>query len=559
MHESGCTGSVSVRQMRTESLPFSSVPLQSKLFLQYLDDPGELKHFYPEAVGSYREITGKVENVLEHYTTDRARLCDALSSINKDYGAGDATMANIELLRGSRTVAVLTGQQTGLFTGPLYSIYKAISAIKLAEYLRSVGVDAVPVFWMATEDHDLDEVSNAFAIGNTNELVESRFIPQQSDVEMPVGRVKLNGSADRAIQEFFNALPQTECTADVLEQVKDSWKQGSGFGKAFGTFLTSLLGKYGLIIVDPLDEEIKQLSSPIYSQASEKSGEIVKALVERGKELEEAGYHAQVLVEDDYFPLFWHDETGRRIALRRTSDGTLRVKGGRQTFTDQEIAALARTEPSRLSPGVMLRPVVQDHLFPTVCYFGGGAEIAYFAQNSEVYRILDRPVTPIMHRQSFTVIEAKHARTLEKYNLCFSDLFAGKEEILPRVIDEFIDPASAKMFAEVEESINTELNRLDQSLSRLDVTLAENLATRRRKVLYHIAALRKKYYFRRSETDETINRRVKAAFDALLPNGQLQERVLNVVSFLDRYGPAFIDAVYDSIDLDDKGHRIIYL
>ena len=559
MHESGCTGSVSVRQMRTESLPFSSVPSQSKLFLQYLDDPGSLERYYPGAVASYRDIADKAGDVLACYTTNRDRLCNALEVMNAGYGAGANIRANIELLRCSQTVAVLTGQQTGLFTGPLYSIYKALSAIKLAEYLRSVGRDAVPVFWMATEDHDLEEVSNAFAIGNANELVEARFVPEEDDKELPVGRVELNDSVASAIEDLFRLLPKTEYTADVLEQVQNSWRPGVGFGKAFGTFLTSLLGKYGLIIVDPLDAEIKHLASPMYEKAAEKSGGIVAALVERGKELYADGYHAQVLVEDDYYPLFWHNDEGQRIALRRTKDGKLRAKAVRREFTDQDIAELARTGPSRLSPGVMLRPVVQDILFPTVCYFGGGAEVAYFAQNSEVYRILDRPVTPIMHRQSFTVIESKHARTLEKYDLSFSDLFAGKEEILPRVIDEFIDPASAKMFAEVEERINTELNRLDQSLSQLDITLAENLATRRRKILYHIAALRKKYHFRRSETDETINRRVKAAFDALLPNGQLQERVLNVVSFLDRYGPAFIDAVYDSIDLEDKGHRIIYL
>ena len=212
----------------------------------------------------------------------------------------------------------------------------------------------------------------------------------------------------------------------------------------------------------------------------------------------------------------------------------------------------------RIDGNYMLRPVVQDYLFPTVCYFGGGAEIAYFAQNSEVYRILKRPVTPILHRQSFTIVEAKHARTLEKYEVEFADLFAGEADILRKIVDKFIDPTTANLFAEAEEKINTEMNRLDQALSQMDATLAANLATRRRKIIYHIGALRKKYHFRRAEMDETIGRRVRSAFTALLPNGHLQERTLNVTSFLDRFGPNFIDMVYDSIDLDDKGHRVIY-
>ena len=559
MQESGCSESVGVRGLRTESLPFSSIPSQSKLFIDFQQNPPSLKKYYPSIVSSHTEAAARIPEVLANYKTDRTLLCDALKLINTQFGAGTETFKNIGLLREQDAVSVVTGQQTGLFTGPLYSIYKAVSAIKMSECLNGRGVKSVPVFWMATEDHDLEEVSNAFVIDSGNGLTEVRVSAADSETGRSVGEISFDGSVSTTIAQLFASLPTTEFRDELRQELERAWVEGKNFGEAFGTFLTSLLGKFGLIIVDPLHDMLKQLSAPIYSEAIMHSSEIVAALTARSAELVRDGYHAQVLVEKDYFPLFWHADDARRVALRRTSDGMIQVKGEKTRFTESELAATAASEPGRFSPGVMLRPVVQDYLFPTVCYFGGGAEIAYFAQNSEVYRILDRPVTPILHRQSFTIIEAKYARTLEKYHLIFSDLFAGEADILPQIVDKFIDPNTARLFADAEEKINTELNRLDQALSEIDVTVAANLATRRRKIIHHIGALRKKYHFRRVEMDEIIRRRIHSAFTGLLPNGHLQERTLNVTSFLDRFGPNFIDMIYDSIDLDDKGHRIVYL
>lgn len=559
MNDSGCTKPVSVRGLRAESIPFSSVPSQSRLFIQYQDDPLSLKRYYSSAVGSPADLAERVAEVLSNYTTERDALCDALARINAGYGPTPETLANIELLREPDTVAILTGQQAGLFTGPLYSVYKALSAIKMAECLRGRGIKAVPVFWIATEDHDIAEVSNSFVVDNAGRLFESRIASPPSDEGLPVGRVGFDGSIAAVVDEMFASLPETGSTEDLRQAVSAAYQEGSDFGHAFGKFLTHLLGRFGLVIVDPLDPAIKRLAAPVYAEAIGKSVEIVAALTERSSELAAAGYHAQVLVEKDYFPLFWHTDDGKRTALRTRQDGAVQVKGERTSFEIGRLAELAAESPERFSPGVMLRPVVQDQLFPTLCYFGGGAEIAYFAQNSEVYRILGRPVTPILHRQSFTVVEAKHSRTMERYGLSLADLFAGEAAVVPRIIDEFVDTGTARMFTDVEEKINTELNRLDQALSQMDVTLANNLATRRRKILYHIAALRKKYHLRRAETDETINRRLKSLFIALLPHGGLQERTLSPVSFLDRFGPSFIDWVYESIDLEDKGHRVIYL
>lgn len=545
--------------MRIASLPFSEIPSQSQLFTAYQRDPVSLRKFYPNAVSSPGQIASFVPTVLAKYCTDRSRLCDALFEINTRSGASEGTFKNIELLRGPDTVAVVTGQQAGLFTGPIYTIYKALTAIKMAEMLNREGCKTVPVFWVATEDHDFDEVSKTYIVDKHGGLYESKTKPANYHENSPVGYVKLDESICEVVNNLVDALSPTEFTAEMRKILDSTWKTGELFGDAFSKLLTQLLKDYGLIIVDPLDTALKQLAAPLYVEAVNRSAEIVDALRTRSKELEAEGHSAQVLTGEDYFPLFWHADNNTRNALRKTENGTINAKGGSREFTIDELASIAATEPERFSPSVVLRSVVQDYILPTACYVGGGAEIAYFAQNAEVYRVLNRPVTPILHRQSFTFVESKHAKTMAKYELNLIKLFDGYAGLLPQIVEKYLNAGSAKVFARAEENINIELNRLDQDVSKIDVTLAENLANRRRKILYHIAALRNKFYKVQIRKDADIRRQLEEMLTVLLPNGNLQERSINITYFLNRYGPSFVDWIYDAIDLEDRCHRIVKL
>jgi bacillithiol biosynthesis cysteine-adding enzyme BshC len=558
MQESACRDERGEAKLRTANLSFAEIPSQSRLFLEYQANPISLSQFFPSAIASIEEVGNRVPTVLENYPKHRDEICDILTDQNRGFEAADKVIQNIDMLRGERTVAVLTGQQAGVFGGPLYTIHKAITTIKMAEDLRSRGLDAVPIFWAATEDHDFAEIAEAFDIDTSGSLLHSTVKAADDAAEKPVGDISVSESIWSLIDEHINSLPRTEFTENLRSRLMKCWSPDLTYGQAFSRFISSLFSEYGLIVVDPLDVRLKRLSTPLIANAIEKTNEIVSSLIARSKELEDAGYHAQVLVADDHVPFFLIDEDGRRKALKRSRDGKFYVHGARQEFSESELVALAENRPESISPAVMLRPVVQDFLFPTICYFGGGAEIAYFAQNSEVYRILKRPVTPILHRQSFTFIEPKHSRTLEKFDLKFTDLFAGFDALLPSIIDRFVNPLSARLFADVEENINAELHKLDAELSKIDPTLAGNLATRRRKILYHIAALQKKFHRVQGKRDETVNRQLKSAFTELMPRGGLQERTIGVTTYLNRHGHYFIDWLYESIDLDDRGHRIIY-
>ena len=285
--------------LHADSIPFSDFPDQSKLFVDYQRDPLALKKYYPSAVACVRDVGERIPEVLSSHRADRGVLCDALTEINVKFDAGPKTLENIELLRSPDTVAVVTGQQAGLFSGPLYTIYKALSAVREAECLNAKGIQAVPVFWVATEDHDFDEVSKTYVLDSRGALVESATEPKHCHENLPVGYVTLDESIKEDLAQLVGSLMPTEFTVEVRDLLETTWKPGEYFGDAFGKLLMRLLVDYGLIILCPLNPKLKQLASPIYVKAIERSAEIVEALRKRSDELVADGLRQAVHEECD--------------------------------------------------------------------------------------------------------------------------------------------------------------------------------------------------------------------------------------------------------------------
>jgi bacillithiol synthase len=557
--ETACHASPEQAGLRVETLPFDQIPQQSKLFLDYLQDPLSLRRFYPEAVGAHVDLPARKDRVLSSYVTDRQRLCAALERLNRGWGASEATLRNIRSLSQPDCLAVVSGQQAGLFTGPLYTIYKALAAVKLAECLTQRGVKAVPVFWIATEDHDFAEVALAEFI-NRDCALEKVVVPADIHKEgSPVGHVKLDQSIEEVIRTLLKALPNNEFTDDVETLLRDAYAPGLAYGDAFARMLTALTAKHGLIVFDPLDAELKQLAAPIYSAAARNAPEIAAAIAQRSRELEEAGYHAQVTPSEDSFPLFLHDENGARSALTRTASGKYRTKTNGEEYSAEALGDWALREPDRFSPNVTLRAVVQDYLLPTITYYGGAAEIAYFAQTSEVYRLLDRPVTPILHRASITMVEKHTWRALERYHLTLKDFFAGYDQVVAKVVAEYLGKETSEAFDHTTETFNSELDALQDKLRDVDPTLADALDKGRRKIRYQLDGLRTRFQRAQIGRDEALRRQLERAFDLLYPEKSLQERHINITSLLARHGRYVVDWMFDAIDLGSKEHTIVYL
>ncbi|HEX9545423.1 MAG TPA: bacillithiol biosynthesis cysteine-adding enzyme BshC [Pyrinomonadaceae bacterium] len=557
--EPACYSTPEESGLRVETVSFESVPHQTRLFLDYLRDPLALREFYPSAVRFHHELPSRAPEVLAAYKTDRNQLCDALLDMNASWGAGEATLKNIEMLRDADCLAAVSGQQAGLFTGPLYTIYKSLSAVKLAGCLTQRNTKTVPVFWIATEDHDFPEVAKAEFIGRDCRLAQVEVSPALHKEDQPVGRVMIDDSINTVLNQLLELLPISEFTPDLEAVLRDSWQPGRTYGEAFARMMTALLGRHGLILLDPLDGRLKKLAAPLYAGAASHAHEIATAIETRSQRLVEAGYHAQVTPSENSFPLFLHDASGARHALVRTAAGKYTTKSDDEEFTADELAQMALAQPERFSPNVTLRAVVQDYLLPSISYYGGAAEIAYFAQTAEVYRILGRPATPILPRASLTMIESHTGRVLERYGLGLADLFAGAENVLARVVEEHLGAATAKTFGTTEESVNSELDKLREQLRTIDPTLADALETGRRKINYQLEGLRTRFHRAQMTRDEAAHRQLQRAFDQLYPHKELQERHINITSLLARHGRYVVEWIYNAINIGSNEHQIVYL
>jgi bacillithiol synthase len=437
------------------------------------------------------------------------------------------------------TMAVLTGQQVGLFSGPAYTIYKALTAARLAEDLNASGIPAVPIFWLATEDHDFDEVDHVWIFDSKHHPVALRTEAPSAwrGKQRPAGGFPVEHPPIAELRQALAGFPYGE---DVAAAVAESYQAGVTMGAGFRALLLKLLGRIGMLVLDPLDPQLRKVGAPFMAEALAAAPDLKAGLLSRNKELTAAGYHAQVNIEENS-SLFFLLENGERSSLRRK---------------DSEFAAL-QDRAAEVSPNALLRPVWQDYLLPTIAYVGGPAELAYLAQSQVIYdRLLGRmPVT--VSRASFTLLDARAAKFLARYRLTLTDTLAPEESLKERIAHALIPEAVASLFEETSAEVARRLDRLGAGLESLDPTLAASLAKSRTKVLYQVEKLRKK------TERETLRRDARASDESrylstlLHPHRHLQERFYSILPFLAQHGLELVDRLYEVVQVDCPDHRVV--
>ena len=541
--------------MSDNTISFDQIPRTSRLFNDFLYNFDRVSRFYQPSGLDVSALVARAPKVAAQ-TFSRDAVADALADQNALAGASDLTFANIERLRQKDSVVVITGQQAGLFTGPLYTVFKALTAIKLAEHLRAHGLNVVPMFWVASEDHDFEEVNHTRLINREGQLVTITYAGCSPKEGKPVGHVTLNEKISENIDQMVAALPESEFMPRLVEDLRDSYKAGANFADAFGSMMIKLFGKFGVVLINPLDDRLKAVAGEIYAGAMSNAPEFASRLLNATAQLEASGYHAQVYANAEAAPLFMLDE-GRRTAMTRRDDGRFYLKGSEKSFGAAELLETVRRCPSCFSPNVTLRPIVQDFLLPTLAYIGGPAEIAYFAQLRPNYGLLNRVDPVALPRASFTLIEKRHAKTMNKYGIKFTDLFAGFEEVMKMVVERSLDQNTATVFDETEKVFDDQLDKLNASLTAVDSTLADALKGGREKILYQLHNLRTRFVHNRGKRDETTSQQIERLFAALYPNKNLQEREINVFYFLARYGYELIDRIYDEVEVGLRDHKLV--
>jgi bacillithiol biosynthesis cysteine-adding enzyme BshC len=512
--------------MECRALPFRKLPHQSKLFLQFLDKFSSVKQFYghPPTV----EAAKKSARSLAYPRERRAEVASILGDQNAALGAGEATRENLERFANG-AVAVVSGQQVGLFGGPAYAIYKAVSAIQIAQELTRAGVDAVPVFWMATEDHDLDEVraSTWFYEGKL-----TRFeLPDSGDPGQPVGRIALGAQVAEMAHEAARIL--TAAGGEFVAAIfRGSYGVHETYGSSFGKLFTRLFAEQGLILLDPLDARLHRVATSILRATVEKRDELSEALLARGKELDKAGFAAQVKVTAKSTLLF-SMRTGTRAAIT--------VSGGKftcdeQSWTKDKLVHAVEAEPENFSPNALLRPVLQDFLLPTAAYIAGPAEIAYFAQAEVIYRKLMGRMTVILPRAAYTILDAKTEKLLRRYGLKLEDVWRGSQELRSAMETSSVPPTLGKNFDKTVKDAERMLAQLKKQIMRLDPTLGGAVATAQKKIAFQLEKLKRKTGKAQALKAGLIAAHQEFLESLLYPHKALQSRELCFLPFLASWG-----------------------
>jgi bacillithiol synthase len=531
-----------------DCIPFSSIPHTSKLFEDFLSNFPKTSTFYRRPLGA--DWLADEARQVRYDEARRRRVVDVLEAQNRNWGAGKPTLDLIERFRAG-AVALVTGQQVGLFGGPLYSILKAVTVIRTARDLNAAGTPAVPIFWLATEDHDLAEVNHALLPSQNGELrtVGSEF--RGTRANSPVGEVEFTNE----ITEVAKAAAELLGESEIADFVLDSYKPGETFGSAFARLFSKIFADIGLILLDPLAPEYHRIAASVLVKAAEQAVEIDHALLERGKQLRDAGYHEQVKVTPESTLLF-SIAGGERQVIHLANGGFMI---GAEKIARDELLQRIGEHPEDFSPNVLLRPVVQDYLLPTVTYYGGPAELAYFAQAAVVYEKLASRVTPVQPRFSATLVDKRMQRLLERYKLDLSKLFHGVENLKECLAGKVLPAELHNNFEEAHSAVDGAMEAVKKSLQQLDPTLVDSAERATRKMKYQLTRLHGRAARAELRRNAQLTRDADMLLTHLFPAKELQEREIAGVYFLAREGRNLLDTFLEAAGNPCPSHQLIYL
>jgi bacillithiol biosynthesis cysteine-adding enzyme BshC len=545
-----------VLPVKAHCLPFDQIPHTTRVFTDFLSYSPSVRPFFPRSPHFSEWLKAEV-SALNYDSGRREKVSAILERQNRSWNASKQTLSNLDRLRDG-AAAIVTGQQVGLFGGPMFALYKALTAVKLAEEAASMGVDAVPVFWLATYDHDLAEVNHVSLPGGDGVLrtlsTTSHGIPAA-----PVSEVRLGDEILPVVEEAASLLGDSAIT----QFLREAYRPGESLGTAFARFYARLFGPYGVILLDASDPELHKIAVPIYRAAVEQAEEIDEALLARGKALEAAHYHQQVKVTSSSVLLFTL-QNGARTPIQRSSNGgasdfIIGAGSTSEKLSSSELLDRISKSPENFSPNVLLRPIVQDYLLPTLAYAGGAAEAAYFAQAGAVYEKILGRVTPIVPRFSATLMEPKVQRWLTQYGLDILDAFRGSDSLGRTMAGRTLPLDVQAAFERASKSVEESFSGLHEALAKLDPTLVDASQTGISKVRYQLDRLRERAMAAGLRRSEVVGRHAEAISQALYPAGTLQERGIAGIYYLSRYGIELLRTIYDSIRTDCLDHQVLEL
>jgi len=540
---------------RAQVLEYGTFPNPpSPLFRDYLAGAPGVRPFYvSEARWDHEALLGSMGRVADAPRPLQA-VAEALARQQEERGAPRAAERALSLT-AKDAVAIVTGQQPVLFGGPLFVLYKALAAVVVAERLQAQrGTPVVPVFWVASDDHDFAEIRSVSVLDEAGALRTLRYAPVREPAGQPASQVLFDDSITALVEELRSALPAGLHREAVVARVAACYRPGHSLGSAFARLISLMFPD--LVVLDPADPAIKKHMVPVMSRELSERSPSSRLALAAGERLLAAGYHQQVPLRDGFFNLFVVIDGERRALAVR--DGAVEIRGlGREIPLAESLRHL-ETRPADWSPGVLLRPVAQDTMLPTLAYVGGPAEVAYHAQIGPSYAHFgaERPI--LFPRPSVTVVEPAQARALEAERLSLCDLQADPEAVLARWAREAYPDVEAA-FDRARDALEREMAAVEAALGAVDPTLRAAAEAAKGRALHQVEGLQEKSTRALKKRDQVRAERLRRTRDALLPGGSLQERGLGWIGLLARQGEAIVGDLRERIDPFARGHQVVSL
>lgn len=472
-------------------------------------------------------------------------MASILSAQAERIGVLEASRASLERFRASNALVVVAGQQPGLFGGPLFTLTKALSAIALARAAEAAsGRPVVPIFWVASDDHDFEEVRRTWLSDGGSEPHAIEYPANDAPAGASFSRIRLGASTGALLERVESLLPESEFRANVLEALREAYVPGRCWTEAFARFMARFVAPLGALVFDPADPAAKALALPVFEREIALAGKSSAVARERGDALVARGYHAQITRAGNELNLFLHLE--RREPIRMGEDGVFHLAGGR-TMRAAELLAVIRERPTDASAGVLLRPMVQDHLLPTAAYVGGPAEVAYWAQVYALYPLFEITPPAIAPRAGTTILEHKAAKTLQRFGIDWRALAGDVEVVITDALRTLLPDDFPGTFAQEREHWRESFGRLEEKVASFDPSLKMAVATAASRLEHESENLEKKLMSVWKRRQEESVQQIRRARGMLFPQGHLQERVYGPVGFAARYGPSFAPRLAEAL------------
>jgi bacillithiol biosynthesis cysteine-adding enzyme BshC len=480
-------------------------------------------------------------------------LARLIAAQQEGRGAPAASRVAAARLADPATRVVITGQQAGVFGGPLFTLLKALTAMKLAAKVeREHKVPVVPVFWIDAEDHDWPEVSGCTVLDSELAPVPIHLADLDGAGELPIARLTLDEGGAAAIDQLETALPDSEFKAGIIESLRKAYAPGTGMATAFGKWIEEVLGPHGLVVYDSSDPHAKPLAREVFVTEVSQPGNTARIAARAGEELVAKGYHAQATLADGTVSLFHLNP--ERAAVR--VDGNQGYIGERALSLPQLVDE-AKQHPEHFSPNVLLRPIVQDTVFPTICYVAGPNELAYLGQLKEVYAHFGVPMPLMYQRATATLADSATVRFLNKYDLPLTALRAQDEAALNQLLESQLPPTVEQSLSAAAVAIEERMAAVSAAVPQIDPTLEGAVKSTLGKLQHEVHSLHNKVIQAAKRRDETLRRQFQRAQALTFPQGHPQEREVGFVWFLNRYGPALVDRLIDELPLEMGHHWVL--